>query len=55
MFLKDAYANAQEQVAVLKLRLSTLMFLLVQREGKVPLKATEYAHVVSPPPAAHPI
>jgi hypothetical protein len=47
VFLKDAYANAQEQVAVLKLRLSTLMFLLVQREGKVPLKATEYAHVVS--------
>lgn len=46
-FLKNAYANAKEVVAVLKLRLSGLMFLLVKREGKVPLRGSEYAHVVS--------
>ena len=34
-FLKEAYTDAKKEVEVLMLRLATLMFLLVQREGKV--------------------
>ena len=46
-FLKEAYAGAKEEVGVLKFRLSQLMFLLVQREGKVPLSGKEAIHLES--------
>lgn len=46
-FLKEAYTDAKKEVEVLMLRLATLMFLLVQREGKVPLKGGELAHLQS--------
>ena len=46
-FLKAAYASAKDEVSVLKLRLAQLMFLLVQREAKVPLKGSEKTHLES--------
>ena len=40
-FLKQAYAEAKAEVDVLMQRLSTLMYLLVQREGVVPVRGAE--------------
>jgi hypothetical protein len=42
-FLREAYTSAKEDVDVLMLRLAQLMFLLVQREGKVLLRGKELA------------
>ena len=46
-FLKEAYADATQEVGVLMLRLATLMYLLVQREGKVPVRGGEMDHLDS--------
>lgn len=44
-FLRDAYAVAKAKVGILNLRLAGLMFLLVKREGAVPLKGKERAYL----------
>lgn len=44
-FLKDAYTDAKEETSILMLRMAQLMFLLVQREAKVPLKGKEKSHL----------
>lgn len=50
-FLKDVYTDAQKEVGVLRFRLAQLIFLLVRREGCVPLKGKEkdYLEGVLPP------
>jgi hypothetical protein len=45
-FESDAYTSANESVKVLKQRLAQLMFLLVQREGQVPIKGSEKGYLV---------
>merc|ERR1719254_389520 len=40
-FLKEAYSDMKKVVDVLMLRLSTLMYLMVKREGQVPLRGGE--------------
>lgn len=46
-FLKDAYSDEQKKVGVLRFRLAQLMFLLVRREGCVPLKGKEKTYLES--------
>jgi len=45
VFRKDAYASADAAVSVLKQRLAQLMFLLVQREGQVPIRGSERGYL----------
>ena len=46
IFESEAYDDANEAVKVLKQRLAQLMFLLVQREGQVPIRGSERGYLV---------